>query len=80
MDARTWMPSVGVTEMLMAGNESKHLGLMKMIITLDLLKSHHVSGAVLSACHASSRVILKTAPKGIIITILEMRKLWFLAK
>lgn len=78
MDARAWMQSVGVTEMLMTGNESKHLGLMKMI--LDILKSHHVSGTVLSACHASSCVILKTAPKGIIITILEMRKLWFLAK
>lgn len=74
------MPREGVKEMLMTGSESKHLGLLKMIMTLNLLSSHHVAGAVLSTCHASSYVTLKTAPKGVIIPILEMRRLWFIAK
>lgn len=74
------MPREGMKVMLTTESESKHLGLLKMIMTLNLLSSHHVAGAVLSACHASSYVILKTAPKGVIIPILEMRKLWFSAK
>ena len=74
------MPREGVKEMLTTESESKHSGPLKMIMTLNLLSSHHVAGAVLSACHASSHVILKTAPKGVIIPILGMRKLWFVAR
>ena len=72
------MPREGMKEMLTTGSE--HLGLLKMIMTLNLLSSHHVAGTALSACHASSYVILKTAPKGVIIPILEMRRLRFIAK
>lgn len=74
------MPREGVKEMLTAESESKRAGPLKMMMTLNLLSSHHVAGAVLSACHASSYVILKTAPKGVIIPILEMRGLWFVAR
>ena len=52
------MPREGVKEMLTTGSE--HLGLLKMIMTLNLLSSHHVAGTALSACHASSYVILTT--------------------
>lgn len=49
-----------------------------MAMTLDCLKSYQVSGTVLSAFHASSHLILKTHPRGVIIPILEMRKLCFI--
>jgi hypothetical protein len=36
------MPREGVKEMLTTGSE--YLGLLKMIMTLNLLSSHHVAG------------------------------------
>lgn len=53
---------------------------MRMVMTLDWLKSYQASGTVLSAFHASSHLILKTSPRDIIIPIWVMRKLCFIVK